>query len=118
MRSDLDGDYFLRYKDENLILDKLQINHDFNVETSFKVRFPFVSDDLRCFSLESFKHNGQFLIADKETCKCVFNQYVPFEKFMREATWAVIKLDEDDSEEDNPNQIFELEEAEWQAINI
>ena len=55
---------------------------------------------MRCFSLESFQHSGQFLVADKETCKCVFRQYIPVEKFMRDATWAVLKLNDEESDEE------------------
>ena len=82
----------------------------FNMETSFKVRFPFVSDDMRCFSIESFQHEGQFLVADKETCKCVFRQYVASERFMKDATWAVITLNEEESEDGNALEA--LQEAE------
>lgn len=114
MRTDLNGDYYLRFKDENLILDKLQVgNHEFNVESSFKVRFPFISDDLRCIALESFHLNGHFLVADRETCKCYFKQYDSDEAYLKSATWAVVKLNEEESEEDNVLEVFqELQEAE------
>ena len=36
---------------------------------------------------------------------------------MRDATWAVIKLNEEESEEDNALEVFqELQEAEWVQI--
>jgi len=38
----------------------------------------------------------------------VFRQYIPVEKFMRDATWAVIKLNEEESEEeDNALEVFQ-----------